>query len=162
MSRWSRAAAIVTVTVAGAGVLAVRRWQRRAAEDRESGPGSRWRAVTIFCRPEEVMPGGQAPTPLAALGELEVEVRPAPGGRGTELRARLRRPEPSGVRGAVSRLTGNDPRQRVRLALREAKQLIEVGEVLRVDPAPHGARPKTPIGKLIEFATKRAPGESVL
>ena len=109
------------------------------------------------------MPQGQVPGPLAALGDLvEVEVRPAPAGRGCELRARLREPEPSGAASAAVRLSGNDPRQRVRAALREAKQLIEVGEVLRVDPTPHGRRTPTPTGAVVEAATKRAGGEGVL
>jgi hypothetical protein len=66
------------------------------------------------------------------------------------------------VGGAVSRVSGNDPRQQVRIALREVKQLIEVGEVLRVDPTPHGVRPRTLTGMVVEFAAKRAPGEGVL
>ena len=109
------------------------------------------------------MPDNRVPTPLAELGDLvEVEVRQAPGGKGTELRARLRTPEPSGVASAAARLSGDDPRQRVRAALREAKQLIEVGEVLRVDPTPHGRRTPTPTGAIVEAATKRAAGEGVL
>jgi hypothetical protein len=119
--------------------------------------------VTIFRTPEEVMPDGQVPEPLAQLGDLvEVEVVSAPGDKGTELRARMRQPEPSGLTGAAARVTGNDPRQQIRSALREAKQLIEVGEVLRVDPAPHGPRKPTPGGLLIEAATKRAGGEGLL
>jgi hypothetical protein len=119
--------------------------------------------VTINRGPADVMPEDHLPRPLAELGDLvEVEVRPAPGGKGSELRARLRNPEPTGAASAAARLSGDDPRQRVRAALREAKQLIEVGEVLRVDPAPHGHRPPTPAGKLVEFATERAPGEGVL
>ena len=109
------------------------------------------------------MPESRVPGPLAELGDLvEVEVRTAPGGKGTELRARLRSPEATGVASAAARLSGDDPRQRVRAALREAKQLIEVGEVLRVDPTPHGRRTPTPTGAAVERATKRAGGEGVL
>lgn len=109
------------------------------------------------------MPDNQVPRPLDQLGDLvEVEVRPAPGGKGSELRARLRTPEPTGIASAAARLSGDDPRQQVRSALREAKQLIEVGEVLRVDPAPHGQRPPTPGGAIVEAATKRAAGEGIL
>ena len=91
-----------------------------------------------------------------------MEVREAPGGKGTELRARLRRSEPTGAAGAAARLSGDDPRQQVRSALRQAKQLIEVGEVLRVDPTPHGRRAATPLGGMVDLATKRAGGEGVL
>ena len=109
------------------------------------------------------MPEGRLPEPLAVLGDLvEVEVRAAPGDKGSELRARLRAPEPSGLRSTFARLSGKDPRQQVRSALRQAKQLIEVGEVLQVDPAPHGRRSANPAGKLVELASKRAGGEGVL
>ena len=109
------------------------------------------------------MPESRVPGPLAELGDLvDVEVRAAPGGKGSELRARLRSPELTGVASAAARLSGDDPRQRVRAALREAKQLIEVGEVLRVDPAPHGRRTPTPGGAIVEAATKRAGGEGIL
>lgn len=119
--------------------------------------------MTVNRSPDEVMPQGRLPEPLARLGDLvDVEVAPAPGDRGTELRARLRSVEPSGAAGAVARAVGDDPRQAVRAALRESKQLIEVGEVLRVDPTPHGKRGHTPLGQLIGAATKRAGGEGLL
>ena len=61
------------------------------------------------------MPNGQVPGPLAALGDLvEVQVRPAPGGKGSELAARLREPEPTGPHAAAARISGDDPRQQVR------------------------------------------------
>ncbi|MGT2425820.1 hypothetical protein [Amnibacterium kyonggiense] len=153
---------VAALAVGGGALLLVRRLRRRA----DDGPGearSRWRAVTIAREPEAVVPQGRLPEPLAALGDLvEVGTRVAPGGRGTELRARLRSPEPRGAASAAARLTGEDPRERVRAALREAKQLIEVGEVLRVDPAPHGRRRTTPGGVVVETAAERAAGEGVL
>lgn len=156
--------ATAALVVGGGVVVVVRRLQQRSASAPEQASGSRarWRAVTINRSPEEVMTD-RVPGPLAELGDLvEVEVRAAPGGRGSELRARLREPEPTGVASAAARLTGDDPRQRVRAALREAKQLIEVGEVLRVDPTPHGRRTPTPGGAFVELATDRAPGEGLL
>lgn len=157
----------LALTAGGAAALVARQVKDRiggdSGEAEEREPRSRWRAVTIDRSVEEVMPDGRVPGPLAALGDLvEVETRPAPGDRGTELRARLREAEPSGVSGAASRVIGDDPRQQVRAALREAKQLVEVGEVLRVDPTPHGQRPATPGGALVEGVTKRAGGEGVL
>ena len=152
------------VAAGGAGVLLARRLRgQRQPYGVSSGgePRSRWRAVTVNASPEEVMPDGQVPEPLARLGDLvEVEVSVAPGDKGTELRARLRslKPEES----LVGRLSGQDPRQQLRSALREAKQLVEAGEVLRVDPVPHGRRPPTPAGWLVELVTKRASGEGVL
>ena len=145
----------------------VRRLQQAVGADPPSPADaearSRWRAVTIHRGQEEVMPQGRMPAPLAALGDsVEVQTRPAPGGKGTELAARLRAPEPAGAASAAARVSGDDPRQQVRAALREAKQLIEVGEVLRVDPTPHGHRTATPTGKLVELTTRRAAGEGVL
>jgi uncharacterized membrane protein len=157
-----RTTGLTALAVGGGAVLLVRGLQRRSA-DGSSGGRNRWRAVTVAREPEEVMPQGRVPEPLAALGELvEVGVRVAPGGKGTELRARLRAPEPQGAASAAARLSGDDPRQRVRSALREAKQLIEVGEVLRVDPTPHGRRKATPAGAAVEASAKRAAGEGVL
>ena len=129
----------------------------------DAEPRSRWRSVTINRGPDEVMPGGRVPAPLAPLGDaVEVQVRPAPGGKGTELAARLRGDGPTGPRPVHSSGTGDDPREQLRSALRQAKQLIEVGEVLRVDPPPHGHRPSTPGGKLVESATGHAGGEGLL
>lgn len=161
----ARAIGTAALAVGGGAVVLVRQLQRRAGggSGEAAEPRSRWRAVTINRAPDEVMPDNRRPGPLAELGDLvDVEVRAAPGGKGTELRARLKSPEPTGVTSAAARLSGKDPRQRVRAALREAKQLIEVGEVLRVDPTPHGRRSATPTGAVVEAATKRAGGEGLL
>ncbi|MCG7597409.1 hypothetical protein [Mycobacterium sp. PSTR-4-N] len=149
-----------------AGQLARQLQRRLAGETSQAAdpePRSRWRSVTINRPAEDLMPGGRVPEPLAALGDrIEVHVRTAPGGKGTELAARLRQAEPSGPGSVASRVSGDDPRQQLRSALRQAKQLIEVGEVLRVDPVPHGTRSAAPTGKLVELATRRAGGEGVL
>ncbi|GGM18892.1 hypothetical protein [Nakamurella endophytica] len=157
---------VAEATLHAVGGLVRRLQQAVAGNGAASGDDearSRWRSVTINRSQDEVLPDGRVPGPLAALGDLvEVQVRPAPGGKGTELAARLRGAEPTGLRSAAARIGGDDPRQQVRSALREAKQLIEVGEVLRVDPTPHGHRPPTPTGELVEGATRRAAGEGVL
>ena len=57
--------------------------------------------------------------------------------------------------------SGNDLQADLRSALRQAKQLIEVGEVLAVDPAPHGRRTATPGGVLLETWTRVAPKAGV-
>ena len=124
--------------------------QSSVPEDPETA-ARRWRAVTVLCSPEQVGTGADLPAPLAALGDrLEVRITPAPGDRGTELAARYRE-RPS-----------DDDLRALRSALRQAKQLIEVGEVLRVDPAPHGVRKPTPQGALLESTTRSAPTEGVL
>jgi hypothetical protein len=121
-------------------------------------PASGWLAVTLFREPSDV-DTTKLPAPLADYGDrIEVRFRPAPGGKGTELAARLR-DQPSGS--ATQRLSGKDPQADLRSALRKAKQLIEVGEVLAVDPAPHGKRTATPGGALLETWTKVAPKAGV-
>jgi hypothetical protein len=122
-------------------------------------PASGWLAVTVFREPSEI-DAAELPAPLAEFGDrIEVRVRPAPGGKGAELAARLRDRQSSGT--AASRLNGSDPQADLRSALRRAKQLIEVGEVLAVDPAPHGKRTATPGGVLLEAWTKVAPKAGV-
>lgn len=124
---------------------------------------NRWRSVTIFLPADQVMPAGRPPEPLAELGDLiEVKVRAAPGDRGTELGARLREPEPAGLSAVVGSVKGDDPTQRVRAALRASKQLLETGEILRVDPRPHGERSGGIGSKVLEFASRRAGGEGLL
>lgn len=121
-------------------------------------PASGWLAVTVFREPSDI-DAAALPAPLAEYGDrIEVRVRPAAGGKGTELSARLR-DQPSGS--ALDRLSGSDPQADLRSALRRAKQLIEVGEVLVVDPAPHGKRTATPGGVLLEAWTRVAPKAGV-
>jgi hypothetical protein len=122
-------------------------------------PASGWLVVTVLCGPTDI-DTADLPAPLAELGdEIEVRVRAATDSKGTELAARQRNRVSSGT--AVSRLSGTDPQADLRSALRKAKQLIEVGEVLVVDPAPHGERPDTPGGVLLESFTKAAPKAGV-
>lgn len=122
-------------------------------------PESGWLAVTVLREPSDIDESA-LPAPLAELADrIDVRVVRAPAGRGAELYARLREAPPRA--GAPRRLSANDPESELRSALREAKQLLEVGEVLAVDPAPHGERPATPGGKLLESATEAAPGAGV-
>lgn len=124
-------------------------------------PASGWLVVTVNRDPAEI-DTGVVPAPLVPFGDrIETRVRPAAGGKGAELAVRLAQ-RPSGHTSGPARLAGKDPQAELRSALREAKQLIEVGEVLRVDPTPHGKRKATPTGALVEAATKRAPEGGVL
>ncbi len=107
---------------------------------------ARWRAVTVFT--DDL--AGPFPE-LDALGpDLEVRTQAAPGGRGTELAGRFR--------GSPT----EDQIGELRAALRRTKQLVEVGEVLRNDPVPHGTRARTPQGAALEGAAQQAPKEGVL
>jgi hypothetical protein len=125
----------------------------------DAEPHNRWLAVTVNCPPSRFADGG-LPEPIARLtDQAEVRVRPAPGGRGTELAMRLLTPPRAGVSGLTARLSGHDPRQTVRAALRDAKSLIETGEVIEPDePTTH----PTLTGKMMDFATGLASGEGRL
>jgi hypothetical protein len=140
------------VLIAGAGVAAA--WWSRGNDGGEA------RLVVTVNRPlPDVAPGGRLPEPLERLGDsVDIDLRPAPGGRGTEIEARLRDPVPEHA--GVARLTGDDPRQPVRRALRDAKSLLETGEVVRADE-PSTVRP-TPMGKVLDVVTRRAGGEGRL
>ena len=121
-----------------------------------------WLVVTVNCPPERLAPdGGQLPEPITKLaGRAEVAVRPAPGDRGTELGLRLKEPPPDGLAMAAARLRGDDPRQELRRALRDAKSLIEAGEVIRPDEPP--TTHPTVTGKLLDLAIARSSGEGRL
>nr|MCW2727604.1 uncharacterized protein [Aeromicrobium sp.] len=115
---------------------------------------SGWLAVTILCEPQDI-DRDNLPEPLAELGDrIEARVHAAAGDKGTELRVRLRESSPGPAPG---RFSGTDSQSDLRSALRRAKQLIEVGEVLKVDPTPHGERASTPGGLLLEAWTRTAP-----
>jgi hypothetical protein len=72
----------------------------------------------------------------------------------------LREKPPTGPAGAAARLAGRHPSQAVRSALRQSKQLLETGEVLRAD-SPPSTRP-TPTGLPVDVAARNAPGEGRL
>jgi hypothetical protein len=126
----------------------------------DAKPHNRWLAVTINCSPARLS-RDNLPEPVARLTDrAEVSIRPAPGGRGTELAMRLLHPPPTGVTGMAARFSGEDPRQRLRSALRDAKSLIETGEVIHPDTPP--TTHATLAGKLMDFAISTSAGEGRL
>jgi len=77
-----------------------------------------------------------------------VRFRPAPGGRGTEVRVELEYKPPLGKLGSkIAMLWREEPRQQVADDLRHLKQVLEVGEVLvsdaTVERGPHPAQPSS-------------------
>ncbi|RJL33210.1 hypothetical protein [Bailinhaonella thermotolerans] len=117
--------AVAAVAVGGV-AAAVRR--RRVAKTRE------WVVMTVLREPRELT-GDARPDALARLAEHhEVRVTAAPGGRGSEI--------------AVRPATGQ-----ARESLRAVKQLLETGEVLRVEGQTEGRR--TAVGRAVLPAAKR-------
>ena len=112
---------------------------------------TRWRVVTVLRTHDEIAPDGVFPEPLASLGSaVETKLTVAPGGRGTELWARLRDHE--------SDLTADD----VRKALRRSKQLVESGEIAVVHPVSHGRRRTTPQGVALDVIAAVSEGKGIL
>jgi hypothetical protein len=106
---------MTTVAVLGmaglGGVTAYRLWQARRPH-----PEDGRHVITVNVPLDEVterLPGELT----EPLGAIEVTLRPAPGGRGTEIHARA-------VDGAVSD-------DQLRKALRNSRSVLEVGEVLQ-------------------------------
>ncbi|MGW0549631.1 hypothetical protein [Streptomyces altiplanensis] len=157
MGRFNRVA--LGLAALAAGVFGLRRARSpRAHGDRA---GDRWLTVTVNRSPADVQPGGALPAPLDRFGDrLEARILPAPGDRGTELAVRLKETLPARVASVPARLTGKDPRQEVRTALRDAKALLEAGEVMRPDAPP--TTHHTPAGKVIGLLSRRSGGEGVL
>jgi hypothetical protein len=80
----------------------------------------------------ELLVDGRVTGPLADVpGHVEVELRPAPGDRGTEIVARLG--DRRGGTDPVGPFARVDRRRDLREALRNAKQVLETGEVLLAD-----------------------------
>lgn len=129
-----RAAAAAAAVAAGGAGLRIAAARRRAGwptRPPKRPPEPHWHAVTVNVPTDRLSPAGRPPDEFADLGDLvEVRIREAPGGRGTELAVRLRAGERYGLRSAPRRLRGTDPVQRVRAALRRVKQKAETGEVL--------------------------------
>jgi hypothetical protein len=136
----------------GAGVATARRVRSKLSSATPGSPGGdRHFAVTVLRPLDEVAPDGRSPERLAELGDLvDVDLRPAPGDRGTEVHLYLRQ-DPNE--------DGDDIRRRVRTALRETKQLLETGEVLHPD-RPTTTHP-TAMNAPLRKATAAARGEGV-
>jgi hypothetical protein len=143
---------------AAAGYM-IRRFGHRRGRTSPSSPdpAARWLAVTVDVPPEEIRSGGRLKRLLDMPG-LDVRLTSARGGTATVIAARPPRSAATGWTGLASRIAGNDPRQPVRRALREAKSILETGEVLRTDAAP----PRSVGGGLVAALARRSGGEGRL
>jgi uncharacterized membrane protein len=73
--------------------------------------------------------------------ECSIELRPAPGNRGTEVHWRVRSTTPQTAVADLFRMgAGASAEQMARESLRALKQLLETGELATTDGQPHGVR----------------------
>jgi hypothetical protein len=108
-------AVLATATAAAIGGTAYRIVSRRRSRAASATPGRR-HVITVY-RPQAEI-AGVLPEPLSAYhGTLEVQLRPAPAGRGTEI----------SVRALDDTVSDGD----IRRLLRESRSLLEVGDVLQ-------------------------------
>lgn len=127
----------------------------------DSEPRNRALVVTVNCPPEKFPATDQLPEPVRKLADrAEILVNPAPDGQRTELGLRLRQLPPTTETSLAARLSGDDPRRELRAALRDAKSLIETGEVIQPDQP--GTTHPSPAGRILELAIRRSGAEGRL
>jgi hypothetical protein len=130
------------VTATTTGVLAARRTRSSISSDKKP----RRHAITVYRPLSEIDRDGRLPSPLTELGDgIDLEFRPAPGDRGTEIYARSK--------GAVSKGA-------VRRALRDTRALLEAGDVLLPDGPP--TTEPTLLNKPLRTVTQRGREEGLL
>jgi hypothetical protein len=149
---------MAAVTAGAAATPAVRRLVRAVGAGAGAGDADRWHTVTVLCPPKEAE--ARRDTPLAALGDaVEVRVVPAPGDRGSELHARLAPAgDGNGRRGGTQNVA--ERVEELRTALRETKQVLEIGWVVQPD-RPGTTRP-TALNAPLRAVTAHARGRGWL
>ncbi len=150
---------VLAASTVGAAVIAAgRAWSVTRGQ---GATGSARQLVVTVNRPVATLQERALPEQLLALGDdVELELRPAPGDKGTEIAARIPTGQPTGVKAVVARLRGDERRQQVRRALREGKSVIETGEVLEGQRARTTER--TLLGAPLDLASRLSAGEGQL
>jgi len=135
----------LTAAAAGIGAAAVVLGRRltKHTDDRDD----HWLAVTVNLPMDQVAAEEELPGPLGGMrGHVETRLRAAAGDKGTEV---------------LARPTGDEvSRDDLRVALRQAKSLLETGIVLQPD-----ARPSThpgPAGRILQAVVAKSKGEGRL
>ena len=110
-----------------------------------AGTKVEWDAETIDDRPNELIAWRSLPG-ADVDNSGSVRFRPAPGGRGTEVRVEMQYEPPGGVIGStIAKLFGEEPGQQVQEDLRRFKQVMETGEIVHSEASihrgPHPAQP---------------------
>ncbi len=114
------------------------RWSQWCAS--ALGTTLQWRAEIVSDEPDRRI-AWRSVEDADVPNEGEVAFRPAPGGRGTEVRVRMAYSPPAGAVGAAfAKILGSDPGQRMRGDLRRLKQILETGEIPTTVGQTRGAR----------------------
>lgn len=147
MGRGAKAATAGAAGAVGGAILAGRRRRRRRAGKRPGGPGGQVevQGVTVLGDVDQVRAAWEAHAGSADLPPVRVELRPAPGERGTEVLAHLEdgaggAPGADGPEraGPGKRAAGEAPDQRLRVELRRFKSEVETGTVVTTEGQPTG------------------------
>lgn len=126
-------AAIIIIGGVAAAVLAMRaaKTAKIAKEKLVQDRAHRWHFVTVNLPIDKVRDRMHA-GPLEKLRDIaDIEVREAPAGRGTEIGAQIKNTALSGSTLKIMRRL-----KAVRRALRDAKEELETGEILKPDEPP--------------------------
>jgi hypothetical protein len=109
----------------------------------------RWHPITVNRDIADVVMDSDELLPLMDLGgDIEIRIEPAPGGRGTEIAARLI------TSGDMTDKSTREMLRKLREALRNTQWLLETGEILLPDSPPSTRR--TPTSLPLQFATRHA------
>lgn len=122
-------------------LAAVKQLDERRSHWVAKGPAGRkveWDAEIINEIPNELI-GWRTIGDADVVSAGSVRFKPAPGGRGTEVRVRLQYQPPAGKLGStLAWLFGHEPSQTILEDLRMFKQLMEAGEVPTIEGQPRG------------------------
>ena len=149
MGRGAKAATAAAAGAIGGAILAGRRRGRRGRRAARR-PGGEDRArevqgVTVLGDVDQVRAAWEAHAGSADLPAVRVDLRPAPGERGTEVLAHLEDGAGGGAggdgtprTGPGKRAAGEAPDQRLRAELRRFKSEVEAGTVVTTEGQPTG------------------------
>jgi hypothetical protein len=136
------------VVIAATAVTVARK--RAATSSSQTDP--RWKVVSVNASAGEAARAA-LPAPLVEIRDLiDIRITDAPGRHGVELAAR---PVPHTAH-------NKDLEGQIRRALRESKQLLEVGYVMSNHPQPEGHRPSTLPGIAVDHLVRQSPESGVL
>jgi len=111
---------------------------------RRRGPMVFKAAATIRRDESEIRSRLPEADPPLSTDEVTVTFAPAPGARGTEVRAVLEKGSGGPIGKVAGAVTGTDPGRQLSDAMRRFKQLLETGEVVRSEGSPEGtSAPRT-------------------